>query len=214
MLRKSIVLSLSFLYLVLSSYSDTIIDTADIGIEYLGTDNISINKKDIKSIDFCYIFKNNKNSNFKLEIYNKLNDQKIFIVESNKKFYFELLYESKKNKIYINNPLGEFTINSFNSYLDNFVEIGEIKINNYYSTYRFISLPKDNIFIDVIEGKINIAKHKESLILIAGEKSEIENKKISISGIKDFETARIIMLSKFKAKYDKSELTEIEKQFY
>ncbi|HOV13206.1 MAG TPA: hypothetical protein PK771_02890 [Spirochaetota bacterium] len=197
---------------ILFSQEKKIIQNNDILIEYSYSPVILINKKNIG--DFNYSFYNEKDNYFKLELFNKLNSEKIISIETEKRFYLELIFDSKKNRIHIKNLLGEFKITSFNSFFDNFLEIGDFRIFNFYSSYKIISLPKNNIFIYVNEGKINVLKNKESLILITGETCETKNNIMTISDISDFETGRIILLTKFKAGYLKKELNDIEKIFY
>ena len=131
-----------------------------------------------------------------------------------KSFYFNLKFDDRSNKVIIKDLLGEVNITAYNSFFDSVIEFDNFKITNFYSNYRTISLPRSFLFIEVLGGKIKIQQQREPLILITGEKCETSNDSISISNIDDFETAKIIMFSKFKAKYKRAELNFIEKIFY
>ncbi|HPO49492.1 MAG TPA: hypothetical protein PLO89_04120 [Spirochaetota bacterium] len=205
---------LFFANLILFSNDIKKITIDEIVLNYVFFDKLEVNKNEKKTQSASYYFFSKEKKYFKIEVFNKLTSEKILFAETDAPFYFEFFFDAKKNKILIKNLLGEFVITSYNSFFDNYIENNNIRIFNFYSSYKIFSLPKNIIFLDVIEGKINVLKESNSLILIAGEKCEINNESIILSEIKDFQTAKIIFLSRFKAKYDKDELGDPEKIFY
>lgn len=158
--------------------------------------------------DFIQFSKNNDNFFYNLNkngsvvlINSKLNKEKITSIETNKNSYAELKYAN--DRLEILNIIGEFTIYSYNSHISTFTKFTGIVINNYISNYHILVLPDRLIYIYVDEGKIEINRAKDKVILIAGESLVIENDKFSLSDYPDYLTGKNIMFNKILIDYKK-----------
>ncbi|OHD14327.1 MAG: hypothetical protein A2086_09715 [Spirochaetes bacterium GWD1_27_9] len=190
----------NFLYFCYSEHFE-IIEKDTILIKYF----ISHNEKQylVEDKNKFIMFKNIRNSNILVEIYTKINFEKLISIKSESLSYFEISYNSKTNDVLLNNVFGELEINTNNSFYSVFLKIGDVRVTNFSSSYNIISYPDSNFFINVIEGKIGVKKDKKSIILIAGESLEINKKDFNISEIPDVETGRIILRNKVFANYNK-----------
>ena len=182
----------------------------DILIKYSGSENnfslMAVNppgSNNIKSMKTITAFCNNMNNNLKIEIYARIGFLKILSIDSKTNSYIEINYDRENNSLFLDSLLGQFDITSQNSHIDTVTRIQNIEINNYASNYRIISYPDRNIYIKVTEGKINVKKGKESILLVTGESCEISDEHINLSEIYDPNTSLIIMNTRLFSRYEK-----------
>jgi len=145
-----------------------------------------------------FFYNLNKNGSIIL-INSKLNKEKITSIETNKNSYAQLNY--KNDRLEILNIIGEFTIYSYNSHISTYTKFSDITINNYVSNYHITVLPDRLIYIFVDEGKIEINRSNDNVILIAGESLVIEKGKFSLSDFPDYLTGKNIMYNKILIDY-------------
>jgi hypothetical protein len=157
----------------------------------------NINRKSNTVTAFC----NNSNNMLDIEIYSRLGFLKIMEIKTNKNSYIEINYDNRTNTLFLGSMLGEFDIISLNSHINSITAINDVEITNYASSYRIISYPGTNIFIKVIEGKLNVKKDKESTLLITDETCEISDKHVKLSDINDLETSLIILNNRLFSEY-------------
>lgn len=146
-------------------------------------------------------FCNADNTPFKLNYSYKYTGERILSISSTNQFYFESNFDTNSNELSINNLLGEVKITSFNSFISSKVIIDNVTIKNYSAVYSIISVPGTNVFLHVIEGKINVKYNKKSNILIAGESIIINSKGLQFSNVNDLAMARIMIMYNFYLQY-------------
>jgi hypothetical protein len=147
-----------------------------------------------------YTFINEKNNKIVMEISPEISMMNLFSLVLINSSIFDFRYEKKENFFFLENMLGEFDFNIMNTYSNLIIKINQIEILCFPAKFKLFSYPGDNIFINVLEGKISIKSKKNSLILIAGESLMINFGSIMFSDIKDIDFIRQIFYSEILSK--------------
>jgi hypothetical protein len=186
-----------------------IITENDYNIKYFSKNRVDyFSSRD--DLNNYYNFFNSNDNVLKLEIYSGTDLLNIFSIETGENAYFEIRYEKKTNTFEILNLLGEYELNFYNSFITTNLKINGIEIINYPSNYRIISYPGENIFIEVVDGKINIKLKKESIILIGGESIKITGNKYQLTDIKNIYIAKNIIFTETFSNYNEIFLSNNE----
>jgi hypothetical protein len=184
----------------------------EILIKYSSSQNgfylFAINPQDkpdkIKSVNTITAFCNDQNNRLNIEVYARIGFLKIVSITSGSNSYMEINYDNQANFLFLDSLLGEFDITSYNSHIQTVTRIADTSITNFASSYKIISYPDKNIFIKIVEGKINVKNDRESILLITGESCEISGKNVILSEIKDSETSRLILNNRLFSQYDRT----------
>ncbi|HOL56084.1 MAG TPA: hypothetical protein PK351_01630 [Spirochaetota bacterium] len=185
-------------------------------IKCYSTSKILVDKIYNKKNEYFFIA-GNKDSNFSLLIELPYIKGSLVKISSNYNFYFELYYDDKKNNLVLNNLLGDFNIEIFNSILNLCIKKRGIDIVSGFSSYNFISYTDNLFYIYLKEGRVQFIKKKNITIIISGESFAFIDGKNYVSRFNDPLTAKNILVNNLYSNLDKIEdsryFSNLEKKF-